>query len=126
MNVFIYEDRFGSLPIARMASAWWNMKWRPTISELLARPLGCLSLALSSSSAAELMAPQQTAMMSPENVVFFPEPSSSASTASTAVPVAFVSRRVTLACVIRVTFGRCMIWRMQLISASDFACTRHG
>ena len=48
------------------------------------------------------------------------------STSVTAVPVAFVSNRVTLEFVIRVTFGRFMISRMQLISASDFAWSKHG
>ena len=34
--------------------------------------------------------------------------------------------RATREFVIRVTFGRCRILRMQLMSASDLACTRHG
>ena len=48
------------------------------------------------------------------------------STSVTAVPVEFVSSRVNLEFVIKVTLGRCMISRMQLISASDFAWSKHG
>jgi hypothetical protein len=48
------------------------------------------------------------------------------STSVTAVPVEFVSSRVTLEFVIKVTFGRFMILRMQLISESDFPCSKHG
>ena len=43
------------------------------------------------------------------------------STAVTAVPLLLVSSRVTRELVIRVTLGKCMIWRMQLMSASDLA-----
>jgi hypothetical protein len=77
---------------------------------------GCVAFALASSQAAELIAPQHTATISPKNCLIWL--SISASTESTAVPVALVTRRVTLASVISVTLGKCMISRMQLTSES--------
>ena len=62
------------------------------MSELFANPLGCLSLALRSKSAAELMAPQQTATMSPSKVVFFPDRPTPLPLTSMAVPAAFVKQ----------------------------------
>jgi hypothetical protein len=67
-NVFMYLSSFSCVERATIASELWNMKCRPTMSELLASPLGNLSLAHLSNKAAELMAPQEMTTISPVNV----------------------------------------------------------
>ena len=100
------------------------MKFRPTWSEPFARPFGCLSVADSSRSLAELAAPHETTTRSDMNVSV--PPSCSTTTPVTAVPASFVSSFVARAFVISVTFGCSSAGRTAMTSASDFAWTRQG
>src|SRR6266496_2572329 len=92
------------------------------MSELLARPRGCWSLAERNSKAAELIAPQETTTISPQKVSTFP--SRSTTTPRTSPPDASVCRRFTSEFVSNVTFGCFTASSMQTTWASDLAPTR--
>ena len=100
------------------------MKLRPTWSEPLARPFGCLSLADSWSSFAEFAAPHETTTTSPAYLSV--SPSRSTTTSVTAVPASFVSSLTAFAFLSRVTFGCSSAGLTAMTSASDLACTRQG
>src|SRR5216684_2825209 len=94
------------------------------MSEPLASPRGCRSLAERSSSAAELMAPAETTTTSAEYVsVASPRFTTRRVTSR---PDAPVSSFVTWALVSRVTFGSRSAGSTQTTWASDLAPTRHG
>ena len=98
---------------------------RPSWSDPLDRPFGCLSLAEASSSLAEFAAPHETTTMSAAYVSR--SPSRSTSTSVTAVPAGLVRSARARAFVSSVTFG--VLERRAArpsTSASDLACTRHG
>ena len=76
---------------------------RPSWSEPLDRPFGCLSLAEASSSLAEFAAPHETTTMSAAYVSR--SPSRSTSTSVTAVPAGLVRSASARAFVSSVTFG---------------------
>src|SRR5207253_6524062 len=98
--------------------------WRPTTSELLANPRGCLSLAERSSSAAELMAPQETTTRSAEQVSRLPLRSTT--TPFTSRPVASVSNRFTSEFVSKVTLECLIASSMHTTCESDLAPTRQA
>ena len=97
---------------------------RPTWSEPLASPFGCVSLAEASSSRAEFAAPAETTTMSPRNV--FGSPSWVTSTPVTVEPAASVVSLVTSAFVSSVTLGCSRAGRTPKISASDLPWTSDG
>src|SRR6516162_1524909 len=94
------------------------------MSEPLARPRGCLSLAERSRSAAELIAPAAT-ITSPAEYSSG-APSRSTETFVTTRPVPSVCSRVTFDFVLRVTLGRARAGSTQQTWASALAWTRHG
>src|SRR2546427_12598930 len=94
------------------------------MSELLANPRGCLSLAERNSSAAELMAPQETTTTSAEKVSRLPPRSTT--TLFTSRPDESVSNRFTSEFVSRVTLECLIASSMQTTCASDFAPTRQA
>ena len=102
-SVFWKSVGFGSFEIAISDELLWSIRWRPTTPELFPRPSGWRSLAEASSSAAELIAPQEIATTSA--VYSSRSPSRSTTTVVTERPPASVSRRTTRARVRRVTFG---------------------
>src|SRR5215471_1752194 len=94
------------------------------MSELFAKPLGCLSLAERRSSAAELIAPHETTTMSEVNRSS--APLRSTTTELTCLPEAFVSRRLTSEFVRSVTLGYFTASSTHSTCASDLAYIRQG
>src|SRR5216110_2685633 len=94
------------------------------MSELLANPRGCFSLAELSSSAAELMAPQETTTRSAEYVSRLPLRSTS--TPFISRPDESVSSRFTSEFVSRLTLECLIASSMHTTCASDLAPTRQA
>src|SRR6516165_1352603 len=97
---------------------------RPTTSELFPSPRGCLSFADRSSSAEELIAPQETTTMLAE--YFSEAPFRRTTTFVTSRPLGLVSNLSTKALVNSLTPGNCNAGSTHITWASDFAWTRHG
>src|SRR5437764_12062940 len=93
------------------------------MSELLASPRGCLSLAERKSRAAELIAPHETTTTSAEYVSRLPPRSTI--TLFTSRPDEFVSSLFTSEFVRRVTLECLIASSTHTTCASDFAPTRH-
>src|SRR6266446_9196784 len=94
------------------------------ISELLASPRGCLSLAERNSSAAELIAPHETTTTSAEKISTLPL--CSTTTLFTSRPDESVSNRFTSEFVSKVTLECLIASSMHTTCASDLAPTRQA